>query len=105
MGHVLDIADSSSEMSSEKPPPSGSLPDLDEESPRGRKRFRSGELAGGGSEKGGLDSDSVKQVSLIFPRVYFGFPTREKAPLALFPDVSPSRWLFWPRRRRWRRLA
>ena len=64
MGHVHDIADSSSEMSSEGPPTPGLRPDLDEEFPRGRKRFRSGEFAGGGGGEGSLDFNSVKQVSL-----------------------------------------
>ena len=66
MGHDPDFAETTSEMSSESPPAPGSHPDLDEESPRGRKRLRSGELAGGGGGERVLDFNSMTLVSLSF---------------------------------------
>ena len=65
--HNLDVAESTSGMSLDDPPAPGSLPDLDDESPRGRKRFRSGEFSGGlRGEKRGLDIDSFNQVGPSF---------------------------------------
>ena len=72
-GHVPDFAESTSEMSSEYPLAPGLRPDLDEESPRGRKRLRSGELAGGGGGERVLGFNSMKQVSLSFCKWFLNF--------------------------------
>ena len=63
----LDVAESASGMSVDDPPAPGSLPDLDDESPPGHERFRSGEFSEGlRGEKRGLDVNSFNQVGPSF---------------------------------------
>ena len=52
---------------SDEPPVPGSPPELEDESPRGRKRYRTGEFSGDlTGEKEGLVFNSINKVSLSF---------------------------------------
>ena len=75
MEHSLDIADSSVVMSNkgpthaEAPPSPGSPSGSDDEQPRGRKRFRSGDFASGGGVA--LDHPTGSQVSPSSPASFW----------------------------------